>query len=177
VTPSRPSGAAPQRLGSRIPCATGDAQSDGTGAGLPATVAVAGALNTALGALLAVAGAGRSFDLQFHRPLGGKADYLSADRRRGSPPQACEALSPRRSSVVPRIRLVSTTRPYRRLIVDHRKAARSLQRYGGRASRAASLPPSYTVTRDATAPRMWPVANGNFQSAQLRISSARFHCG
>ena len=31
-----------------------------------------------------------------------------------------------------------------------REAARSLRRYGGRASRAASLPPSYTITRGAT---------------------------
>jgi integration host factor subunit beta len=41
------------------------------------------------------------------------------------------------------------TQPYRRS-TDHREAARSLQRYRGRASRAASLPQSYTITRDTT---------------------------
>src|SRR5262249_14571937 len=37
----------------------------------------------------------------------------------------------RRSSVAPRIRLAFATRPYRRIIDDHREAARSLRRYGG----------------------------------------------
>jgi hypothetical protein len=33
-------------------------------------------LNTALGAILAVASTGQSFDLQLHQPLGGKTDHL-----------------------------------------------------------------------------------------------------
>jgi hypothetical protein len=45
---------------------------------------------------------------------------------------------------------VFATRPYRRIIDDHRKAARSLQRYLAARSRAASLSPSYTITGDAT---------------------------
>ena len=42
-----------------------------------------------------------------------------------------------------------TTRPYRRIIDDHREAARSLRRSGAR-SRAALLPLSYTTTGDLT---------------------------
>jgi hypothetical protein len=49
--------------------------------------------------------------------------------------------------VVPRIRLCVATRPYRRIIDGRREAARSLWRYGGRASLRYRR---YTTTRDAT---------------------------
>jgi tripartite-type tricarboxylate transporter receptor subunit TctC len=52
----------------------------------------------------------------------------AADQRQGSSPQARAGSSSRRSSVVPRIRLVSATRPYRRIAGDHRKAVRPLRR-------------------------------------------------
>jgi hypothetical protein len=48
-----------------------------------------------------------------------------------------------------RLKRLFTTRPYRRIIDDHREAARSLRRPGAR-SRAASLPLSYTTTGDLT---------------------------
>src|SRR6185437_14054365 len=62
-----------------------------------------------------------------------------ADRRRGSSLQASAGSSCRRSSVVPRIRLCVATRPYRRIIDDHRKAARSLRRHVRARVRAALL--------------------------------------
>jgi hypothetical protein len=55
----------------------GDAQLDRAGTGLPITVAVAGALNEALRALLPIAGTGQAFDLKLHQPLGCKADHLA----------------------------------------------------------------------------------------------------
>jgi hypothetical protein len=48
------------------------------------------------------------------------------------------------------VRLVCATRSYRRFADDRREAARSLRRYLGRASRAASLPLTYTTTRNTT---------------------------
>ena len=54
-----------------------NAQLDCAGSRLPIPVAVAIALGEALGTLLAIAGAGRGTDLQFHQPLGGKADHLA----------------------------------------------------------------------------------------------------
>jgi hypothetical protein len=52
--------------------------------------------------------------------------------------------------VVPRIRLVSATRPYRRIIDDHRKAARPLRRCLGGARAGGFSLPSYTITGDPT---------------------------
>jgi len=61
----------------------GDAQFDRAGPGFPVAVAIAVALDQALRALLAIAGAGKTADLQLHQPLGGKADHLAQQIRVG----------------------------------------------------------------------------------------------
>ena len=58
----------------------------------------------------------------------------AADRRLGSSLRASAGSSCRRSSVVPRLRWCVATRSYRRTAGAHRKAARPLRRYWGRAS-------------------------------------------
>jgi hypothetical protein len=110
-----------QEAGEVAPLAQlGDAQLYRGGPGLPVTVAVTVALNEALVALLAVAGAGQTFDLQLHQPLGRKADLISRSR------SASGVFSTRARrfiissvSVAPRIWLVFATRPYHRIIDDH----------------------------------------------------------
>src|SRR5512144_2050348 len=54
-----------------------DAQFHRSGPRLPATVAVAVALDEPLGGLLAPAGAGQPLHLQLHQAMGGKADHLA----------------------------------------------------------------------------------------------------
>src|SRR5262249_34583418 len=118
----------------------GDAQFNRSGARLPRAIPVAVALDKPLRALLAIAGAGHRPDLQLHQSFRGKADHLAQeigvagllDQRATG-----DALVGHRS--VPRIRLAFATRPYRRIVDDHREPARSLRRYLGARSRAASL--------------------------------------
>ena len=64
-------GAAPQ---------LGDPQFDGAGPGLPVAVAVAVALHQAVGAALAMGGAGHLAHLQLHQALRGEADHLAQER-------------------------------------------------------------------------------------------------
>src|SRR4051794_6138174 len=59
----------------------GDAQLDSAGAGLPVTLPVAVTLSQALGALLAIRGAGQAADFQLHQALGGEADHLAQQVR------------------------------------------------------------------------------------------------
>ena len=54
-----------------------DAQFQSPGARLPVPLAVALPLGQPQQALLAVGGTRQGADLQFHEPLGGKADYLA----------------------------------------------------------------------------------------------------
>ncbi|MFK4495905.1 hypothetical protein ABIF86_000196 [Bradyrhizobium japonicum] len=54
-------------------------QLDRAGAGLPAPIAVAVALDLSFLALLAVRGSGQALDLQLHQPVGGKADHLAQE--------------------------------------------------------------------------------------------------
>jgi hypothetical protein len=125
------------------PAQLGDAQFDRPGAGLPIPLAVAVALDKALRALLAVAGTRYGFDFQLHQPLGCKSDHLAQQIGVGGLLQKGAEVH---HLVGHRWFLesgwCSATRPYRRIIDDHREAARSLQRYMGRASRAASLRPA-----------------------------------
>jgi hypothetical protein len=95
----------------------------------------------------------------------------------GSSRQASAGSSCRWSSVVPRIRLCVATRPYRRIIDDHRKAGRPLRRYVRARVRAALL---YRATPSAapslgTRPHRiscWRRAHqAAAQRAQLQIKS------
>ena len=113
-----------------------DAQLDRAGPRLPVAVAVAVALDQPLGALLAIAPrrSGRrppAPSAARRQSRSSRAEY----RRRGSSPPAREGSSSRRSSVVPRLRWSVATRPYRRIVDDHRKP---LARYGAMRSALAS---------------------------------------
>jgi hypothetical protein len=55
----------------------GDAQLDGTGAGLPDPVTIAVTLHEPIRRALAIAGAGQTLHLELHQALGGKADHLA----------------------------------------------------------------------------------------------------
>src|SRR6202008_3652281 len=129
----------------------GDTQLDRTGAGLPDPVAVAVALGQTLGALLAVSRSGLAFDLQLHQPLGGKADHLTQQI-------GIRGLLHERAQVHHLVGhrwflesgWCSQPDPTGESSMTTRQPARSLRRYWGRASRAASLPPSYTTPGDRT---------------------------
>jgi hypothetical protein len=130
--PSQPSAAAPESAGSRYP-QLGNAHFDGASPGSQLRVTVAVALAQTLVVFLPATRPGPAFQFQLHQPLGGKA-IISRSRLAGSSLRASAGSSCCSSSVVPRIRLVSQSNPYRRIIGDHRKAARPLRRYWGRAS-------------------------------------------
>ena len=89
-----------------------DAQLDGPGPGLPIAITIAVALRQPVRALLPVASPGQAGDLHLHQAFGGEADHLAQHIRVGG-------LLDQRLQVhhlvghrsVPRIRLVSATRP------------------------------------------------------------------
>ena len=148
----------------------GDAQLDRAGARLPDPVAVAVALGQPLGALLAIGRAGQACRPPAPSAAGRQSRSSRAeDRRRGSSPRARAGSSSRRSSVVPRLRWRVATRSYRRIVDDHRKAARSLRRYEG-ARRERLAPPSYTITGDTT------VLSGRINSIAVRPSKCSRPC-
>ena len=62
----------------------GDAQLHRTSPRLPVSVTIAVALDQSLGALLAVGRTGQAAHLQFHQPLGRKADHLAQQIRVGA---------------------------------------------------------------------------------------------
>jgi hypothetical protein len=128
----------------------GNAQLNRAGAGLPGPVTVAVALHQALGALLAVTGAGEGADLQLHQPFGGKADHLT--QQVGVRVFSTSARRFIISSVIGgSSNQVGCRNPT--LPTNHRWPQRSrppATALCGARVRAASLPPSYTTNWDAT---------------------------
>ncbi len=150
--PSQPSAEAPESAGSRYP-QLGNAHFDGAGPGSQLRVTVAVALAQTLVVFLPATRPGPAFQFQLRQQLGGKA-IISRSRLAGSSLRASAGSSCCSSSVVPRIRLVSQSNPYRRIIGDHRKPP---ARYGaiGDARPGGFALPSYTHHR-GHAPRGWP---------------------
>src|SRR5512132_420993 len=108
-----------------------DAQFHRSGPRLPATVAVAVALDEPLGGLLAPAGAGQPLHLQLHQAMGGKADHLAQKVGVGGLLYQCA----QRHHVVGHRSVLGSGRGfanptlYRRSTMTGREAARSLRRY------------------------------------------------
>jgi hypothetical protein len=128
----------------------GDAQLHGAGARLPKAIAVAVALDQSLGALLAVNGAGQLLHFQLHQPLGSEADHVAQQIGVGVFSTSVFRLII--ASVIGGLpnQVEFANRPYRRTADDQPRSRPPATALWGARVRAASLPPSYTITRDTT---------------------------